>query len=147
MHMTFGQQLTQFLVNHWWMVGALVVLIIWAFYEEFRHQAGGAQQMSSQQLTYAMNREGAIVVDVRDAQSYRAGHIVHAMHIPAEELDAQKKKLQKYRSKPIVLVDEKGQRVSPLIKQLKAAGFESVSCLRGGMQTWGDDKMPVVQGK
>lgn len=147
MQQSFLQQLTEFTLRHWWMIAGMVALIIWAFIEEVRSKALSATQISSMQLTHWMNREMAVVVDVRDAQAYRDAHILNSINIPLVDLERDSQKLEKYKTMEIVLVDNNGMKVNQLSSQLRKVGFEKISILRGGLATWKQDKLPLTKGK
>ena len=67
-----------------------------------------------------------------------------ALHIPASKLADRMAELEKYRSKPIVLVCKMGQQSGAAGKQLKAQKFEQVYKMSGGMMEWGNLQLPTV---
>ncbi len=52
--------------------------------------------------------------------------------------------LDKYKNKPVVLVCKMGQQSGAAGKQLKAANFEDVYKMSGGMMEWGNLQLPTV---
>ena len=93
-----------------------------------------------------MNSEGGLFVDVRDAAAFKRGHIVDAKHIPLAKLTEQQSQLDSYRDKPLILVCNIGQHSGTASKQLKAAGFERVYKMTGGMTEWSHLQLPTVAG-
>lgn len=76
---------------------------------------------------------GAVLVDVRTAQEYRAGHAPAARHIPLDAIGTRHRELPKDR--PVVTVCRSGARSANAARRLAAAGYE-VANLRGGMTAW-----------
>lgn len=83
----------------------------------------------------------AVLVDVRDAESFSRYRIPGSLNIP---LHAVKTKAF-LRSESIVLVDQ--GHVSAALEagcsELKRAGFSSVAVLRGGLRAWYADRGPL----
>jgi rhodanese-related sulfurtransferase len=59
----------------------------------------GGHTLSAQQLVDQVNREGAVVVDVRDRKEFDAGHIVGAINVPYSSLDSRIDELRKFAEK------------------------------------------------
>ena len=72
-------QLLGFLVAHPWLVGAFLLLLILFIRNELSR---GGRTVNAQELVNMVNREGAVVVDVRDSTDFRSGHVVGAVNIP-----------------------------------------------------------------
>ena len=68
--------------------------------------------------------EGALIVDVRTPEEFRAGHIEGALNVPLNEIGRAMEWLQK--DVPAVLVCESGSRSGYAEMILKANGFEKV---------------------
>ncbi|WP_163831030.1 rhodanese-like domain-containing protein [Spartinivicinus ruber] len=136
------EKLIEFVVNHPYLVTAFIALLAALIYTEGR-KAGAT--ITTSQLTSAVNNKDAIVVDVRDGKEFQEGHIVNAINIPSAKFAERMKELDKHKDKPIVIVDKMGQQGSTAGKALKAAGFEQVMRLQGGMQTWTSENLPVIK--
>ena len=90
-----------------------------------------------------INRRDAVVLDVRDAAEYKAGHITNARHIPEGELEARMKELEKVKTKPIIVSCARGNRSMNVANRLRALGFGEVFSLRGGLAAWQQANMPL----
>ena len=90
-----------------------------------------------------INRRDAIVLDVRDAAEYKAGHITNARHVPEKEIDSRMKELEKMKSKPIIVSCGRGNRSMNVANRLRASGFLEVFSLRGGLAAWQQANMPL----
>jgi rhodanese-related sulfurtransferase len=66
---------------------------------------------------------GAIVIDVRSAAEFAAGHIPGSRNIPLQQLETSIKELEKL-NKPLITVCRSGNRSEMARKVLSAAGLE-----------------------
>ncbi|WP_221799997.1 rhodanese-like domain-containing protein [Oceanobacter mangrovi] len=135
------QQVLEFIGNHWWLVA------IWAFFLialvlDNRKRNGAA--VSPAEATQLINKEGAIIVDIRDKKDFKEGHLANAMNIPFADFARRMNELNVYKDKPIVLVCKSGQTVSMAAKMLKEKEFNPVR-LSGGMMEWNNQNLPVVR--
>jgi rhodanese-related sulfurtransferase len=133
--------LITFIGQQWLLVSILGVLVF--FYVQMEIKRGG-QSISAHQLTQLVNRENALVLDVRENAEFKEGHIIDAVHIPFAKLKERLSELDKYKDKPLIVVDKMGQHSGAAGKQLREAGF-NVSRLDGGMTEWRASKLPVVK--
>ncbi|MFF0903539.1 UNVERIFIED_CONTAM: rhodanese-like domain-containing protein [Kocuria sp. CPCC 205316] len=76
---------------------------------------------------------GAVLVDVRTTQEYRAGHAPAARHIPLDAIATRQRELSEDRL--VVTVCRSGARSANAARQLAGAGYQ-VTGLRGGMTAW-----------
>jgi rhodanese-related sulfurtransferase len=95
------------------------------------------------ELVNLINRQNAVVVDVRDANDFHAGHIVDAVNLPIAELQTRARELDKYKKRPIVLSCRAGQSAPKAAVLLRKHGLENVSVLAGGMTAWERAQLPV----
>ncbi len=132
----------EFITQEWLLVSVLLGLAALLMWLEARK--GGAS-LSPAQLTQLVNNEQGVVLDVRDVADYKAGHIVGATNIPHAKVQTQIKTLEKHKADPIIVVCKMGQHSGMVSKTLKAAGFERVFKLGGGMSEWQGSQLPVVK--
>ena len=135
-------QLFEFIGNHPYLVGAFVVLLVLFIRNETQR---GGSSVSAQQLVGLVNREGAVVLDLRDQKEYEAGHIVDSVNIPYASLESRGTELEKYKDKPIVLACKMGQHAGSAGTALRKNGFANVSRLSGGIAEWRNQNLPVVK--
>jgi rhodanese-related sulfurtransferase len=100
-------------------------------------------EVESAQAVQLINRRDAVVIDVRDAENYKAGHIANARHIPEGELDRRMKELEKVKTKPIIVSCGRGNRSVAVAAKLRKLGFPEVLSLRGGIAAWQQASLPV----
>lgn len=135
-------QLFEFIGNHPYLVGAFVVLLVLFIRNETQR---GGSSVSAQQLVGLVNREGAVVLDLRDQKEYETGHIVDSVNIPYASLESRLSELEKYKDKPIVLACKMGQHAGSAGTALRKNGFANVSRLSGGIAEWRNQNLPVVK--
>jgi rhodanese-related sulfurtransferase len=81
-----------------------------------------------------------LVLDVRQPDEFRAGHITGAKLIPLNELHKKMKELPKGRE--IVCICASGSRSVSAAKILAKEGFNVLN-VQGGMSAWRHAKLPV----
>jgi phage shock protein E len=85
----------------------------------------------------------ALVIDVRQPEEYREGHIAGSKLIPLGELNKRMNELPK--DKEIICVCASGSRSQSATKLLIGAGFDAFN-MDGGMYMWQRAKLPVKKG-
>lgn len=107
--------------------------------------AGGTvANLTPAEATLLMNREDALVLDVRETGEWGAGHITGARHITLGQLDKRLSELEKFKEKPIIVVCATGNRSASACGQLKKHGFGKVYSLGGGISAWRDASLPLT---
>jgi rhodanese-related sulfurtransferase len=130
-----------FALENWPLVAAMVALIV-AYFAV--NAVAGGKSISVHEVTRLVNQGDALLLDIREANEFKAGHITGAMNIPFGAVSTRVTELEKYRAKRIILVDKLGQHASDVAKQLKVLGFDVVR-LGGGMSEWAHQSLPVVK--
>lgn len=135
-----------FATSHWVLFLLLIVLILILLLVESQSKVGGILQVSPQSMVTLMNREKALVIDVRPAKLFAQGHIIHAQNIEVDALGSSAKKIQKFKSNPVIVYDEsQGNKAIKMAKALKKSGFLQVQCLKGGLQAWRKENLPLIK--
>ncbi len=137
-------RLFEFIGHHPYLAsGAVLVAVALAIYETWaRLQALAA--LPSTQAVRLMN-QGALVLDLRSKQSFDAGHIGDARHVPAAELEAQADALKKWREKTVITYDDSGMGGASAARTLTKLGFTKVFNLEGGLNAWVKDNLPLTK--
>ena len=129
-----------FISEQWMLVSVLLALVgLFVMTEHFK----AGKQLSVHEVTRMINGGEAVLVDLRDAREYQAGHILHAINIPLSQLAERINELQGSRDKVIVLIDKLGHQSATAGRQLRRDGFQ-VHRLRGGMAEWQAQSLPTV---
>lgn len=133
--------MSQPLLSAAWLVIVLMIIVI-----TIKIQMSPIKQLSTQQMTFLINRESGVVVDSRSEKDFKAGHIVDAVHLGNEKVSKNDfTSLEKHKDKPIIVVCSAGLSASKVANQLAKAGFTKVSILKGGMSAWLSAGLPVTK--
>lgn len=138
-------QLGKFITNHWELWLALVVVLALIYINELLTQKKRAKELSPQATVNKINHEQAVVIDLRDQESFRSGHIIDAIRASAEDFNQQR--MDKFKEKPLILVCARGLQSAALAAKLKQQGFEQPMILAGGITAWQNADLPLVKGK
>jgi len=135
------EQLLEFAGNHPVLIGALAVVL--ALLAMNLATGGGKNSIDPQKATMMINRDDAVVVDVRPIADFTQGHIVNAVNIPINGFANQLSRLEKHKEKPIIVSCRSGNQSQLACRQLRKAGFEQVYNLRGGVMAWQSSNLPI----
>lgn len=133
--------LITFATNHFILVAIFFVLLILLLLNEIRR---GGQSLSNGQLTALVNADKGLVLDIRPAKDYSAGHIVGAVNIPQDKVAARMAELDKHKDKTLIVVDSMGQQAGTICRELLKAGYTAAK-LSGGVSSWKADNLPLVK--
>ena len=86
-----------------------------------------------------------MIVDLRDSDEFRAGHIAGSINIPASQALERIAELEKYKDKPIILTCDMGAKASHLSRQLRGKGFDELYRIQGGLNAWRGASLPLVK--
>lgn len=132
----------EFTSNNWQLTSLIFSLLVAFFWVESLRQG---RSISSLQATLLINKQQALVLDLRDNAEFDAGHIVGARHVPLSGLPDQLRLLKDYQHKPVILVCKLGQHSGAAGKLLRQQGFTNVVRLSGGISGWLGDNLPLVK--
>ena len=133
--------LINFATNHCVLVAVFVVLSVAGLVNEIRR---GGQSLINGQLTALVNADKGLVIDIRPAKEYTAGHIVGAVNIPQDKLASRMTELDKHKEKTLIVVDAMGQQSGTVCRDLLKAGYNAAK-LSGGVSSWKADNRPLVK--
>ncbi len=141
------QLLPEFISNHPFLFGALLVVLAMLIKAEFEHQTVRKLVVDPMQATRLMNNENAIVIDVRSEAEYARGHIKNARHVPASEAVDKVEKLAKSRDDAIIIYCNVGNSSARVCRALTREGYTNVKNLKGGLVAWQESNLPVSSGR
>ena len=124
-------------------VGLTIAIVV----TELRALTRKWQSVSPAQLTDLVNREDALVIDLRGQGEFEKGHILGAKHLLPSQLDPSNKLLAKAVERPVVLVCAAGMSAPAGAATLVKAGFRRVAVLDGGIGAWQAAGLPLARGK
>jgi rhodanese-related sulfurtransferase len=99
------------------------------------------------QLVQRMEKKDAnlVVLDVRTAEEFAAGHIPGAVNIPHDQLPNRLAEIAGAKSKDVVVYCRSGRRSAIAQETLSSQGFKSVKHLDGDMLKWEAEKRPTTK--
>lgn len=108
-----------------------------------RGRSGGT--VTTTEAVQLMNQKHAVLIDIRPAAEYAAGHIPQARNVPAGEIKEKSGSLPK--NKPLILICNQGRSALGVAAKLRGDGFADVVTLEGGHSGWATAGLPVTSGK
>jgi rhodanese-related sulfurtransferase len=100
-------------------------------------------EVTPQRTRELLDRDEAVVVDVREDYERQAGHIEGTRHIELERLSSQAETLP--RDRPVVFHCRLGARSAMAAQAFRAAGYDAWS-MAGGLKRWHDEGLAVDGG-
>jgi len=102
--------------------------------------------ITHQQATLLINRENAVVVDVRSESEFKKGHILNSTLLPLSKLkNNELGNLEKEKETPIIVVCKTGMTSNQACQMLQKAGFSNIHNLQGGIAQWQSDNLPLTK--
>lgn len=109
----------------------IIVLIAWMLYKRFV-PVKGMRNLNLQQ--FKSEYKGHRLVDVREAQEFKQGHIAGAVNIPLSQIERRLNEIPK--DKPVYLYCRSGMRSKQAAKLLSRHGYNQIAQLNGGISVW-----------
>ena len=138
------ERLLEYATRHPLLFGGTVVLALAVIAYEFSRARSGGQSVGPTDAVRLMN-QGALLVDVRTRAEFDGGHIIDARHVPQDEVAKSAESLKRFKDKVVITCCESGLRSGAAARVLKAQGFGKVVNLRGGLQAWRAENLPLVK--
>lgn len=133
-----------FILNNWYLFLLVLVSAALLFVPALRK--GGKGGISPTDAVQKINREKAVVVDVRAADEFVPSHIKGAKNIALDSLEAQLPGAVKNKSNPVILVCASGIRAQKAASIAQKLGYTNVYVLSGGLGAWKTASLPLVSG-
>jgi len=137
-------QLAEHVVNHPYLVAGLVAMLVAVVVFEARARIRGQVQIAPADAVRLING-GAVVIDVRSPDQFREGHIVNARNIELGQVGPDHPVLKKQKNKVVIAVCDNGLNSGRAATQLRNAGFEKAFSLKGGLNGWRAENLPLVK--
>jgi rhodanese-related sulfurtransferase len=133
----------QFIQSNWLLIlvmilsGAMLVLPL------VQRRLSPGKEVGNLQATQLINRENALLLDLRETAEYEGGHLPNAVHIPQSQLASRGQELAKLTARPVVAYGASGNRSRTAGGELARLGFKEVYHLQGGFRAWKDAGLPT----
>lgn len=132
----------KFLIDNVWLIALALVsggALLWPNLQR------RGNKVSLLQATQLINQGKAVVLDIRDPAEFAIGRLRDARNIPLKELDGRIGELDKFKSKTVIVVCQRGTMAGKAISQLKKAGFNEAVGLDGGIAAWQAQGLPLAK--
>ena len=122
---------------------ALFVLLFLIIADPIKRHLSGITQLSVMGLTRLLTDESAVLIVVSEPAEYNKGHTPNSENIPVGKMKEETGRLEKWKSKHVVLVCRSGNRSNKSAFQLKKMQFENIYNLEGGLIAWEKENLPI----
>ncbi|GAB1231837.1 rhodanese-like domain-containing protein [Ferrigenium sp. UT5] len=133
----------QFLLDNLFTLSITLISGYMLFWSYFGNRILGIKETDTVRAMQLINRNNALVLDVREQGEYDNGHIINSRLIPAPQLKERVGELEKFRTRPIVVVCRNGARAAPITSWLVKQGFTETYLLSGGVLAWQKANLPL----
>ena len=123
--------------------GALFALFAMLIIDLKKNAFGGFKKISAVQLPL-IQRDPTFLLDISPKKDFDGGHIADSINIPASSFSADNTLLKASTTDNVVVVDQGGYSAGPIAKKLRAAGYENVFVLDGGIVSWRKENFPLT---
>jgi len=139
-------EIIPFVKNHPLLSLGWIALFVIIIYLTVKSKLSKVKTVSNAQTINMMNKQNAVIVDLRSADNFKKGHITEALNIlPIDIKNGSIKSLEKYKELPVILVDDNGMLVNTSGDILVKQGFEQVFALKDGIAGWNGENLPLVK--
>jgi rhodanese-related sulfurtransferase len=124
------------------LLAAIVALIVWT---EWRRLMRAHKEVSPVEAVQLINREDALVLDVRENNELKSGKINGAKHISLSVLRERVGELAQYRDRAVIVYCGTGVRSTRASDILRKNQFQKLYSLKGGLAAWQTANLPLVK--
>lgn len=140
------EHLSEYIANHPWLFSLTVLAVVLVIVFEIKSRRDAVGAISPQDLIRLQN-QGALLIDLRQPAAFAGGHISGARRMNSTEILVAKDTLKKYKEKSVVVYCESGSTGAAAVRVLIGQGFTRAFNLRGGLNLWRSENLPLVQGE
>lgn len=133
----------QFITSNFFPISLAIMsgaMILWSM---LGSRVRGIKDVDTNAALQLINHKNAFVLDVREPDEYKAGHLLNAQLIPLGKLNERIGELAKYKDKPVIVVCRSGNRSGTACVTLGKQGFTQAYNLTGGMMAWQKANLPT----
>ncbi|MFE8115155.1 rhodanese-like domain-containing protein [Brenneria goodwinii] len=142
------QEIIPFISKHPILSVAWVALLVIVIVLTVKSKFSKVKEVVRGEAIQLINKEDAVIVDIRNRDDYRRGHIANAFNLlPNDIKNGSVGELEKHRAQPVIVVCANGMSSREAAANLLNAGFERVMVLKDGLAGWSGENLPLVRGK
>jgi len=106
-------------------------------------RGAGTGSLTAQGAVQLINRERAVVVDVREPDEFAAGHVTNSKNVPLNLMEEKLTSAVKNKTVPLLLICGTGARANRAVATAKKLGYEQAQAIAGGLKGWKDANLPI----
>ena len=133
----------QFIVNNILPISIALLSGAMLLWSVFGNRIRGIREVDCTAALQLINHKNAVVLDVREGDEYKGGHILNSMHIPLGKLNERIGELEKHKEQPVVVVCRTGNRSAGACATLGKHSFGQAYNLTGGILAWQKANLPL----
>ena len=123
-------------------LGAIIALIV---ITELRRFTQGYKELTPAEAVMMINKEDALILDIREANDRKQGSIIGAKHIALSTLPKKVNNLSENKDRPILVFCKMGNLSSKACKLLLKNNYTKVFGLKGGINAWINEQLPITK--
>lgn len=123
--------------------GALFALFAMLIIDVKKNSFNGLKKVSASQLPL-IQRDPTFLLDISPKKDFSAGHIADSVNIPASSFSTDSLEFKASTTDNVIVIDQGGFNAGPVAKKLRAAGFEKIFVLDGGISNWRKENFPLT---
>jgi rhodanese-related sulfurtransferase len=130
-----------FFIDNWMLILVAAMsgaMLLWPVVK-----GGTAGGLSTAAAVLLINREKAVVIDVRETEEFAVGHVGGARNVPLGQLEQRLPEVVKNKTVPVLLVCENGARANRALATAKKLGYDKAQVIAGGLKAWKEANLPV----
>lgn len=104
-------------------------------------KGGEIKEISVQEASEAVKKDGVQFIDVRTPEEYRTGHAPKAVNRPLDTFEKDLAALD--REKPVYVICQTGRRSQKAAEMLRNAEFKTIYNVAGGTGAWSAAGLPL----
>ncbi|QOI10867.1 rhodanese-like domain-containing protein [Blochmannia endosymbiont of Colobopsis nipponica] len=137
------------MVNHILLSMIWIALLVFVFFSFFQSWLFSSFMVSCDKAIQLINREDAIVIDLRSSDDYRKGHIIRSVNLSALDIQSDYyRTVIRKKNIPLLLVCDNDKISFNLARYLnKRIGLKNVYVLQNGISRWLHEQLPLVKGE
>jgi len=140
------QEYLDFLQANQWLTIAWLVIFGTLVFTSIKAGLSAIKKITHQQATLLMNRENAVVIDVRGESDFKQGHILGSKLLPLSKFkNNDLASIEKHKDSPIIVVCNSGMTSSQACQMLQKLGFSNLHNLQGGLTEWRSANLPLTK--
>ena len=124
---------------------AVLLLFLFLFTLIIYEGRKGGRRIDASEATRIINKEDALVIDLRTAGEFSSGSISSAANIQPDDVDKDNALFKAKEDDQIILVCKMGNASSSVGGRLIKQGYKNVNILSGGMTGWTQAGLPLIK--